>query len=149
MACLRARRPKEPKLVANPRLREYVVDRIGGLVEDPAGEKIAGPEARFTGRGRDRRWAKAQSPAQVANRIRLDFPDDETMRISHEAIYQALYKGEGLDRELSACLRQGRALRRAQGPGASRAEEARHRPDLPTAPGSRRPGRSRPPGKAT
>lgn len=35
------------------------------------------------------------------------------MRISHEAIYQALYiQGRGaLKRELSACLRSGRALR--------------------------------------
>ena len=41
------------------------------------------------------------------------FPDDETMRISHEAIYQALYvQGRGaLRRELTACLRTGRALR--------------------------------------
>jgi IS30 family transposase len=45
--------------------------------------------------------------------LRIDFPHDETMRISHEAIYQALYiQGRGaLRRELSACLRTGRALR--------------------------------------
>jgi IS30 family transposase len=43
----------------------------------------------------------------------LDFPDDGTMRISHEAIYQALYVQSrgGLQRELVACLRTGRALR--------------------------------------
>jgi IS30 family transposase len=43
----------------------------------------------------------------------MDFPDDESMRISHEAIYQALYvQGRGaLKRELVACLRTGRALR--------------------------------------
>jgi IS30 family transposase len=43
----------------------------------------------------------------------VDFPDDESMRISHEAIYQALYvQGRGaLKRELVACLRTGRALR--------------------------------------
>jgi IS30 family transposase len=43
----------------------------------------------------------------------LIFPDDESMRISHEAIYQALYiQGRGaLKRELVACLRTGRALR--------------------------------------
>ncbi len=41
------------------------------------------------------------------------FPDDETMRISHEAIYQTLYiQGRcALQRELVACLRTGRALR--------------------------------------
>jgi IS30 family transposase len=46
---------------------------------------------------------------QIARRIRLDFPDDESMRISHEAIYQALYiQGRGaLRRELVACLRRG------------------------------------------
>jgi IS30 family transposase len=42
-----------------------------------------------------------------------DFPDDGSMRISHEAIYQALYvQSRGsLKRELVACLRTGRALR--------------------------------------
>jgi IS30 family transposase len=45
--------------------------------------------------------------------LKVDFPEDPTMRISHEAIYQALYiQGRGaLRRELSACLRSGRALR--------------------------------------
>ena len=56
-----------------------------------------------------RKW----SPEQIARRLRRDFPDDESMRISHEAIYQALYvQGRGaLRRELTACLRTGRALR--------------------------------------
>ena len=50
---------------------------------------------------------------QIARRLRLDFPEDATMRISHEAIYQSLYvQGRGaLRRELTACLRTGRALR--------------------------------------
>jgi IS30 family transposase len=50
----------------------------------------------------------------------VDFPDDESMRISHEAIYQSLYvQGRGaLRQELTACLRTGRALRvpRARAP---------------------------------
>ena len=55
----------------------------------------------------------AWSPQQISRRLLLDFPGDETMRISHEAIYQALYiQGRGaLRRELTACLRTGRALR--------------------------------------
>ena len=55
----------------------------------------------------------AWSPEQISNRLKVDFPDDESMRISHEAIYQALYvQGRGaLKRELVACLRTGRALR--------------------------------------
>jgi IS30 family transposase len=61
----------------------------------------------------DRRWVTAWSPEQIANRLKVDFPDDEGMRISHEAIYQALYvESRGaLKRELVACLRTGRALR--------------------------------------
>jgi IS30 family transposase len=67
----------------------------------------------------------AWSPQQIAERLRLDYPGDESMRISHEAIYQALYvQGRGaLKRELTACLRTGRALRvpraRTQGRGKS------------------------------
>jgi IS30 family transposase len=62
----------------------------------------------------DRRWATAWSPQQISQRLVIDFPDDEDMRISHEAIYQALYiEGRGaLKRELVACLRTGRALRK-------------------------------------
>ncbi len=61
----------------------------------------------------DRRWVTAWSPEQIANRLPVEFPEDESMRISHEAIYQALYvQGRGaLRRELVACLRTGRALR--------------------------------------
>src|SRR5262249_51360372 len=64
-------------------------------------------------RRQDRRWSRAWSPAQIAHRLPIDFPDDDSMRISHEAIYQALYiQGRGaLRRELVACLRTGRALR--------------------------------------
>jgi hypothetical protein len=43
------------------------------------------------GRRQDRRWAKAWSPEQISNRLPVDFPDDETMRISAEAIYQSLF----------------------------------------------------------
>jgi IS30 family transposase len=65
------------------------------------------------GRRQDRRWAASWSPEQIAKRLPVDFPNDESMRISHEAIYQALYvQGRGaLRRELTACLRTGRALR--------------------------------------
>jgi len=53
------------------------------------------------------------SPEQISGRLCLDFPDDESMRISHEAIYQSLYvQGRGaLCQELTACLGTGRALR--------------------------------------
>jgi IS30 family transposase len=88
---------------------------------------VLGPTVRFIGRRhgcrQDRRWGRAWSPEQISNRLRVDFPDDESMRISHEAIYQALYvQGRGsLRRELVACLRTGRALRvprvRAKGRG--------------------------------
>ncbi|MBV8940393.1 MAG: IS30 family transposase [Solirubrobacterales bacterium] len=113
----RARRPKPAKLAVNGELRRYVQDRLSGAVERPGGVAVDGPEVRWIGRrhGRrkHRRWAKAWSPEQISARLRLDFPDDESMRISHEAIYQSLYvQGRGaLRRELTACLRNGRALR--------------------------------------
>jgi IS30 family transposase len=113
----RAKRPKVAKLAANETLRDYVQDRLSGLITRPDGTEVTGPTVRFIGRrhGRrqDRRWAKAWSPEQISNRLRVDFANDESMRISHEAIYQALYvQGRGaLKRELVACLRTGRALR--------------------------------------
>ncbi len=113
-----ARRPKTAKLVANDRLREYVQERLAGQVRRPDGVGVPGPAApRWNGRNQvrrqDRRWARSWSPEQIAHRLRIDFPDDESMRISYEAIYQALYvQGRGaLKRELVACLRTGRALR--------------------------------------
>lgn len=112
-----ARRPKPAKLTMNAALRKYVQDRLAGLVRTPGGAAISGPlvpwKGRRHGRRQHRRWARAWSPEQIAHRLPVDFPDDTTMRISHEAIYQALYvQGRGaLRRELTACLRTGRALR--------------------------------------
>ena len=113
----RARRPKVAKMVVNPRLRDYVQTRLSGEVVDAAGHPV-GPEGpAWKGRNKphrgDRRWVTAWSPEQIANRLKVEFPDDESMRISHEAIYQALYvEGRGaLKRELVTCLRTGRALR--------------------------------------
>jgi IS30 family transposase len=112
-----AKRPKVAKLATNPRLRAYVESKLAGEVSDAEGRPIAGPNVPWAGRrhGRrqDRRWGVAWSPEQISNRLKVDFPDDESMRISHEAIYQSLYvQGRGaLKRELTACLRTGRALR--------------------------------------
>jgi len=81
-----ARRPKDGKLAGNPRLAAAVQD---GLTQ---------------------RW----SPEQISRRLVQDHPDDEEMRVSYETIYQALFvQGRGgLRRELTACLRTGRALRK-------------------------------------
>jgi len=116
-ADVRARRPKPAKLAVNAVLRGYVQERLSGTVRHPGGLAVDGPQVTWIGRrhGRraDRRWAQSWSPEQIANRLCLDFPDDASMRVSHEAIYQSLYvQGRGaLWRELSACLRTGRALR--------------------------------------
>jgi IS30 family transposase len=81
------RRPKPAKLATHPRLRDWIADKLERL-----------------------QW----SPEQIARRLLLEFPDDESMRSSHEAIYQSLYvQGRGeLRRELTRCLRTGRALRK-------------------------------------
>jgi transposase, IS30 family len=85
-----ARRPKRPKL-ACPQLAAQVT---GWLHE----------------------W---WSPVQIARRLRIEYPGDPMMRVSHETIYQALYvQGRGeLRRELARCLRTGRAKRRPRGRG--------------------------------
>jgi IS30 family transposase len=84
----RARRPKPSKLATDAVLRGYVQDKLS--------------------------CAQHWSPEQISRRLRLDFPHDERMRISPEAIYQSLYiQGRGaLRRELAVCLRTGRALRK-------------------------------------
>jgi IS30 family transposase len=112
-----ARRPKTGKLAVNAALRAYVEERLAGTVVAPGGAVVLGPvvswKGRRHGRRQARRWSNAWSPEQIARRLPIDFPDDETMRISHEAIYQALFvQGRGaLRRELTACLRSGRPLR--------------------------------------
>ncbi|MDX3351713.1 IS30 family transposase, partial [Streptomyces sp. ME02-6979A] len=113
-----AKRPKAAKLAGNDRLRDYVQERLAGSVRRPDGSIVTGPKTpAWKGLNKphrqDRRWAMAWSPEQISRRLRVDFPDDESMRISHEAIYQALFiEGRGaLKRELVACLRTGRALR--------------------------------------
>ena len=52
-------------------------------------------------------------------RLRIEFPGDPMMHVSHETIYQALYvQGRGeLRRELAGCLRTERAKRRPRGRG--------------------------------
>ena len=115
---LLAERPKTAKLVNNEQLRDYVQERLSGQVRLPDGTPVRGPTTTpWKGRGKphrqDRPWVCAWSPEQISQRLKVDFPEDESMRISHEAIYQALYvQSRGaLKRELVACLRTGRALR--------------------------------------
>jgi IS30 family transposase len=79
-------RPKRSKLVTNQTLRQAVTD---GLAQQ---------------------W----SPEEISHRLVKDFPDDESMRVSHETIYQALYfqaRG-GLKREVAQALRTGRTQRK-------------------------------------
>ncbi|MCW2602743.1 MAG: transposase [Pseudonocardiales bacterium] len=94
MALGRRARPKARKVSAHPPLGAWVQGAL------------------------DRRL----SPEQISGRLPVQFPDDGRMRISHEAIYQAIYvrpRGE-LRRTLSGQLRTGRAARRTQGSRAPR-----------------------------
>jgi transposase, IS30 family len=83
------RRPQPTKLQRHPRLAEQVQSMLDDRL----------------------------SPQEVAGRLPLLFADDESMRISHEAIYQAIYiRGRGeLRRVLKADLRSRRTVRRRQG----------------------------------
>ena len=72
--------------------------------------KVVGPSGQaWKGRNKphrgDRAWVLGWSPEQIAARLPIEFPDDESMRISHEAIYQARFvQGRGaLSRELVQC----------------------------------------------
>lgn len=64
-----------------------------------------------------RRLEELWSPQDIAQRLRIDFPDDPEMRVSHETIYQSLFvQGRGeLRRELARCLRSGRTVRKKRG----------------------------------
>jgi IS30 family transposase len=72
------------------------------------------------------RLGQDHSPQQISGWLRLQYPDNEQMQVSHEAIYRALYvQARGsLARELTSHLRTGRQKRyarthsnRGQGPG--------------------------------
>jgi IS30 family transposase len=79
-------RPKESELVTNQALRGAVAEGL----------------------------SRQRSPEQISARLRIDYPDDESMRVSHETIYQALYfqaRG-GLKREVADALRTGRTRRK-------------------------------------
>lgn len=112
----KSKRPKVAKLAANAELQRYVQERLAGTITVGHGATV-GPDVNWKGRRhgprQDRRWATSWSPEQISARLKRDFPDDASMRVSHEAIYQALYvQGRGaLRRELVTCLRTGRALR--------------------------------------
>lgn len=84
-----ARRPKPTKLAENPKLCRRVISDLARL------------------------W----SPEEIAQRLKHEFADDETMHVSHETIYKSIYvQGRGeLRKELAACLRTGRAQRRPRG----------------------------------
>ena len=68
--------------------------------------------------GQVTRWLKQWwSPEEISRRLRIEFPDDPMMWVSHETIYQSLFvQGRGeLRRELTRCLRSGRTQRRPKG----------------------------------
>jgi IS30 family transposase len=89
-----SRRPKQAKLAVNGPLRAQVEEWL----------------------------ALEWSPEQISIRLKVDYPDDPEMRVSHETIYQSLFiQGRGaLRKELTASLRTGRTVRRPHGTRAER-----------------------------
>jgi IS30 family transposase len=100
-AWTRASRPKPAKLHVNRRLRAIVETDL----------------------------ARRYSPEQIAGRLRVAFPEDPEMWVSTETIYQSLYVTSrgALRRELTACLRTGRKLRK---PGRHAAQRRNRVPDM-------------------
>ena len=101
LAWERASRPKPAKLHVNERLRSIVEDDL----------------------------ARRYSPEQIAGRLRVKFPDNPEMWVSTETIYQSLYVSSrgALRRELTKCLRTGRALRH---PGRKAGQRRNRVPDM-------------------
>jgi IS30 family transposase len=107
--------------------REVGRNTSGGVYRATTAQKLADQRARA---GREkvaklvpgtrlhaevvRRLLHNESPEQIAARLRLDFPDDPEMRVSHETIYTSIYvQGRGaLRKDLAGHLRTGRAMRR-------------------------------------
>jgi transposase, IS30 family len=85
----RAARPKTCRLTENPLLRAIVEEKLA------------------------RRW----SPQQIAGWLKVTYPNDPEMQVSHESIYRTLYvQSRGaLRRELTAYLRTGRVIPRPKG----------------------------------
>lgn len=88
-AWTRSTRPKVCKLATNPVLAGIVAEKL------------------------QRRW----SPQQIAGWLKLTYPDDPGMHVSHESIYRTLFvQSRGaLRKELTAYLRTGRVIRRSHG----------------------------------
>jgi transposase, IS30 family len=101
LAWERASRPKPAKLATNLALRAKVEQDL----------------------------AYRYSPEQIAGRLRVEFPDQPEMWVSTETIYQSLYvQSRGaLRRELTRCLRTGRALRQ---PGRKAGQRKNRIPDM-------------------
>jgi transposase, IS30 family len=87
--------------------------RASDLARRPKIAKLAGCSRL---RAQVETWLEEElwSPACISAQLRVEFPEDPIMRVSPETIYQSLYvQGRGaLRKELAACLRTGRAVRR-------------------------------------
>ncbi|MFO0970821.1 MAG: IS30 family transposase [Candidatus Saccharimonadales bacterium] len=99
MADAKRNHRKTNKLLVNKRLRDYVHHKI--LVEH---------------------W----SPQQIAARLKLEYPNDMSMRVSHETIYTYVFclaRGS-LKKELKAALRQHRRSRGSKRPAGDRTKHS-------------------------
>lgn len=119
-----------------PYYRQYLPEAADTMARERRGRRRGArwtrhrPLLAYVLRGLRGQW----SPEQIAGRLKLDFPDDKKMRLSHQSIYNHVHADRAAGGKLWKLLRQSHRTRRksyASGPRRSRIPDRvgiEHRP---------------------